>query len=110
LKGKEAKHGQRIPKNREELIFVLSEASQLEHMIMCQYLFASFTLKVGPSEALSPFQLEAISGWERSISAIAVQEMIHLSIVSIAKKLQSQSKSIEYIRYCQSGSCRIFMF
>lgn len=71
-----------VIKNREELIFLLSEASQIEHMIMCQYLFAAFSLKQDASEGLSPSQLETIRGWGKSISGIAVQEMIHLSIVS----------------------------
>ena len=33
--------------NREDLWWLLTEASQLEHMIMCQYLFAEFSLKNG---------------------------------------------------------------
>lgn len=71
-----------IIKNREELIFLLSEASQIEHMVMCQYLFAAFSLKQDMSEGLSASQLEAVRRWERSISAIAVQEMLHLAIAS----------------------------
>ena len=33
--------------NREELWYLLAEAAQLEHMIMCQYLYAEFSLKAG---------------------------------------------------------------
>jgi Putative NADH-flavin reductase len=32
--------------HREHLWILLSEALQLEHMIMCQYLFAQFSLKL----------------------------------------------------------------
>jgi hypothetical protein len=67
-----------VIKNREELIFVLSEASQLEHMIMGQYLFAAFTLKVDLSESLSPFQLEAVS-------RCLVQKMIALVLIHISQ-------------------------
>ena len=31
--------------HREDLWWLLAEACQLEHMIMCQYLFAEWTLK-----------------------------------------------------------------
>jgi hypothetical protein len=34
-----------VIEDREELIYMLSEAASLEHMIMCQYLFAAFSLK-----------------------------------------------------------------
>jgi hypothetical protein len=71
-----------VIKNREELIFLLSEASQIEHMVMCQYLFAALSLKQDASEGLDVIQLEAVKRWERNISAIAVQEMIHLAIAS----------------------------
>jgi len=76
------KESQIVIKNREELIFLLSEASQIEHMVMCQYLFAAFSLKQDASEGLDVTQLEAVKRWERNISAIAVQEMIHLAIAS----------------------------
>jgi hypothetical protein len=65
-----------VIKNREELIFLLSEASQIEHMVMCQYLFAAFSLKQDMSEGLTISQLEAVRRWERSISAIAVHLLI----------------------------------
>ena len=34
-----------VVENREELIFLLTEASELEHMLMLQYLFAAFSLE-----------------------------------------------------------------
>ena len=37
--------------HREHLWQLLSEALQLEHMIMCQYLFAQFSLKDGAAMA-----------------------------------------------------------
>ncbi|HZR42425.1 MAG TPA: ferritin-like protein [Ktedonobacteraceae bacterium] len=71
-----------VIKNREELIFILSEASALEHMIMCQYLFAVFSLKRDVSEGVTAAQLEAIKRWDRTISQVAAQEMLHLALVS----------------------------
>ena len=44
----------------EELIFLLTEASELEHMLMLQYLFAAFSLKTDADEGLTEEQLEAV--------------------------------------------------
>ena len=68
--------------DREELIFVLSEAAELEHSLTCAYLFAAWSLKVDRDEGLTDEQLQAVRGWERSIATIAVQEMTHLALVS----------------------------
>src|SRR6202166_3059504 len=67
--------------DREELISVLSEAATLEHMIMCQYLFAAFSLKRDVSEGVTVEQLGTIKRWERLISLVATQEMLHLTLV-----------------------------
>ena len=79
--------------DREELIYMLSEASSLEHMIMCEYLFAAFSLKRDVNEGVTPTQLEAIKRWERGISLVATQEMLHLTLVS---NLLSSIGSIPY--------------
>ncbi|MFL5698736.1 MAG: ferritin-like domain-containing protein, partial [Ktedonobacteraceae bacterium] len=71
-----------VIEDREELIFILSEAAALEHMIMCQYLYAAFSLKRDVSEGITAEQLEAIKGWERVVSHVATQEMLHLALVS----------------------------
>jgi Ferritin-like len=71
-----------IIENREELLFLLGEASQLEHMLMCEYLFAVFSLKRDVSEGITPAQLDAIKRWDRVISAVAAQEMLHLALAS----------------------------
>jgi len=71
-----------VIEDREELIFMLSEAASLEHMIMCQYLFAAFSMKRDVSEGVSEAQLAAIKRWERQISLVATQEMLHLTLVN----------------------------
>jgi len=68
--------------SREDLSFVLSEASTLEHMIMCEYLFAAFSLKREESEDISPADLEMVRRWEGVIDTVAVQEMTHLALVN----------------------------
>lgn len=68
--------------DREELIFLLSEASELEHCLCCCYLFAAFSLKRDLEEGLTPTEHEAVTRWERVISGVAVQEMLHLALAS----------------------------
>ncbi len=71
-----------VIENREELLFLLGEASQLEHMLMCEYLFAVFSLKRDINEGVTTEQLAAINRWDRVISTVAAQEMLHLTLAS----------------------------
>lgn len=66
--------------NREHLWWLLAEAAQLEHMIMCQYLFAEFSLKSG--DELPANQAEAVDRWRATLRGIAVEEMLHLALVA----------------------------
>jgi hypothetical protein len=68
--------------HREHLWWLLAEAAQLEHMIMCQYLFAEFSLKQGTSDGLTAEQAEAVTRWRKTVRGIAVEEMLHLALVS----------------------------
>jgi hypothetical protein len=42
------------------LIYLLCETAELEHGIMCQYLFAAFSLKRSQAEGLTAEELEAV--------------------------------------------------
>ncbi|HVY28973.1 MAG TPA: ferritin-like domain-containing protein [Polyangiaceae bacterium] len=66
---------------REQLLFNLYEAAELEHNLMCTYLYAAFSLRSGSAEGLSPREAEAVAGWRRTILQIAVEEMGHLTAV-----------------------------
>ena len=70
-----------IVEHREQLIYLLREAAELEHTILCEYLFAAFTLKQRLDEGLTPAQLEAIDRWRKVILTVAKQEMLHLTLV-----------------------------
>src|SRR5487761_1718132 len=70
-----------VIEQREALIYMLCEAAELEHGIMCQYLFAAFSLKQREDEGLTPDELEAVTRWRKRISHVATQEMLHLSLV-----------------------------
>src|SRR5262249_49016266 len=57
--------------HREHLWWLLAEAAQLEHMIMCQYLYAGFSLKDGTGDGLTPEQGEAVDRWRTVLHGIA---------------------------------------
>ena len=65
--------------NRAQLIYLLTEAAELEHEILCCYLFASFSMKDSEDEGLTSAQLEAVRRWRSMIGEIVVQEMTHLA-------------------------------
>ena len=60
-----------VIEHREALIYMLCEAAELEHGIMCQYLYAAFSLRSGVEEGLSPAEAEAVLRWRRTILNIA---------------------------------------
>ena len=68
--------------HREQLWWLLAEAAQLEHMIMCEYLYAEFSLRDGSGDGLAAGQAEAVGRWRKTLREIAVQEMLHLALVS----------------------------
>src|SRR5215469_5635873 len=70
-----------VIEHREALIYMLCEAAELEHGIMCQYLFAAFSLKQNADEGLTDDQVAAVRRWRDRISHVAVQEMLHLALV-----------------------------
>ena len=70
-----------VIEHREALIYMLCEAAELEHGLMCQYLFAAFSLKQDQAEGLTADELEAVLRWRRVISHVASEEMLHLALV-----------------------------
>lgn len=66
---------------REQLIHALYEAAELEHNLMCTYLYAAFSLKDGESEGLSADEAAAVKRWRRAILDVAIDEMGHLTAV-----------------------------
>jgi len=68
--------------DREELIYLLTEAAEFEHTVMCTYLYAQWTLKREQSEGVSSAELKAIERWRSSLHTIAMEEMLHLALVN----------------------------
>ncbi|HET6188091.1 MAG TPA: ferritin-like domain-containing protein [Trebonia sp.] len=70
-----------VIEHREALIYMLCQAAELEHGIMCQYLFAAFSLKERTDEGLTEDQAATVRRWRKQISHVAAQEMLHLALV-----------------------------
>jgi len=70
-----------VVEHREHLWYLLAEAAQVEHLIMCQYLYASFSLKAGPQDGLTAEQAAAVARWRGVLTGIAIEEMLHLALV-----------------------------
>jgi CDGSH-type Zn-finger protein/uncharacterized Fe-S cluster protein YjdI len=67
--------------SREQLASALHEAAELEHNLMCTYLYAAFSLKRGEEEGLTAEESAAVERWRRAILDVAIQEMGHLAAV-----------------------------
>jgi hypothetical protein len=67
---------------REELVYLLGEACEIEHGLMCEYLYAQFSLKRGLDEGLTPEQLKRIQVWETTMIDVIKQEMLHLALAT----------------------------
>src|SRR5215469_5176003 len=68
---------------REELLYLLSRASELEHDLACSYLYAGYSIKTHLEEGGITFEeLLKIRDWKRKIAHVAVEEMLHLAQVS----------------------------
>ncbi len=70
-----------VIEHREALIYMLCQAAELEHGIMCQYLYAAFSLKQSQEEGLTAEEETAVRKWRKQIAHVATQEMLHLSLV-----------------------------
>jgi CDGSH-type Zn-finger protein/uncharacterized Fe-S cluster protein YjdI len=66
---------------REILVNALYEAAELEHNLMCTYLYAAASLKEGEAEGLTAAEAEAVKRWRRVLTDVAIQEMGHLVAV-----------------------------
>src|SRR5262245_25670088 len=62
---------------RDEAIFLLHTAAEIEHSLMVQYLYSAMTLNLGTEQAPDP----QTPGWQRIILGIAKEEMGHFITV-----------------------------
>src|SRR5215831_8674805 len=68
--------------SREELVYLLGQACEIEHGLMCEYLYAQFSLKRGLDEGLTEAQLARVQAWEATLISVIKQEMLHLALAT----------------------------
>src|SRR5213592_3518761 len=68
-----------VSPSREALLGALYEAAELEHNLMCTYLYAAFSLKTGDEAA--PEHRDTVARWRSTIIEVATEEMAHLANV-----------------------------
>ena len=67
--------------SREQLVHLLYEAAELEHNLMCTYLYAAFSLRQGEEEGLNAEEASAVADFRQVILRVAIEEMGHLAAV-----------------------------
>jgi hypothetical protein len=67
--------------DRKELTYLLSLAAELEHGLMCEYLYAAFSLRSTAGPGVRAGQLAAVERWRGMIFGIAGEEMLHWAMV-----------------------------
>jgi len=67
---------------REELVYLLGQACEIEHGLMCEYLYAQFSLKRGLDEGLTEAQLARVQAWAAALVSVIKQEMLHLALAT----------------------------
>jgi len=68
---------------RQELLYLLRRASELEHNLACVYLYAGYSLKSDVDEGgVTEDELAKVRVWKRKLAQVAVEEMLHLAQVS----------------------------
>jgi Ferritin-like len=68
--------------SREDVLYLLAEATAIEHNLMCCYLYAAFSLKRSAEEGLLPNEVVLVNRWHSLIVSVAIEEMSHLSLVA----------------------------
>src|SRR5512133_3088807 len=70
-----------VVEDRKELTYLLCQAAELEHAVMCEYLYAAFSLKSTAGRGVRDDQLEVVERWRRVLLDIAREEMLHWAVV-----------------------------
>src|SRR5438067_12747690 len=66
---------------REVLLHALYEAAELEHNLMCTYLYAAASLRDGEREGLGVEEAATVRRWRQVLLGVAIEEMGHLAAV-----------------------------
>jgi len=71
-----------LVESREQLVYLITQACELEQGVLCEYLFALYSLKRDPQDGLGSQQLAQVARWGQILSKVAIQEMQHLALAT----------------------------
>jgi hypothetical protein len=71
-----------VIENRKTLSYLLCEAAELEHGLLCEYLYAAFSLKQEPDDGLPQDRMADVERWRSVLLKIAGEEMLHWALVN----------------------------
>jgi CDGSH-type Zn-finger protein/uncharacterized Fe-S cluster protein YjdI len=69
-------------RTREDVLYLIAEAAEIEHNLMCCYLYAAFSLKRPAERGFSAQESAAVDRWRSVIMSVAIEEMTHLTLAS----------------------------
>lgn len=69
-------------RSREHLLHMLAEAAELEHNLLCSYLYAAFSLKQAGDDDQTGAEQAAVERWRTVILGVCMEEMGHLAQVA----------------------------
>jgi hypothetical protein len=76
-------NGQTTPQiDKETLVEMVRQASELEQSLCVQYLYAAFTLRMAGEPGLTASEASLTQQWGQQIMRIGIQEMYHLLLAS----------------------------
>ena len=80
---------------REDAVFLLHTAAEVEHALMAQYLFAGYSLGFPPFTGAPPGAAALVDSWRSSLKRVAREEMGHLMTVQNLLRLIGAPLSFE---------------
>ena len=84
---------------REELLYLLTRASELEHDLACSYLYAGYSIKMRPEEGgVTHDELIAIRHWKSKIAGVALT-----SVLSAGLAVSQNRSNNSVLQYPSTG-------
>src|SRR5262249_31429141 len=68
--------------SREQLVYLITQACELEQGVLAESLFALYSLKRDPRDGRGGKQLAQVARWGQTLSKVAIQEMQHLALAT----------------------------
>src|SRR5262249_49105399 len=71
-----------LVESREQLVYLITQACELEQGVLCEYRFALSAPNRDPRDGLGGQQFAQVARWGQILSKVAIQEMQHLALAT----------------------------